>query len=146
MCCSLFGGGVIFEHSRLHTHLTLDAQPCLFFASFKHGGSRSRGGCKAGRLWLPFSELLHSARSQPARSPALLCMKGLLVGSQVPPESVSRRRKGGEAAFLKDTFICPLKSGQFKRCQLQCKTAREALSLPRVWSAAGREENGEPGV
>lgn len=43
--------------------------------------------------------LTKDATGGPARSPSLLCMKGLLVESQVPVESVTRRRKGGSLPF-----------------------------------------------
>lgn len=73
------------------------------------------------------STLTKDATGGPARSPSLLCMKGLLVEFQELLESVSRRRKGGESAFLKDTFICPLKTEQLVPFT-GAKTARGTLA------------------
>lgn len=104
----------------------------VYLASTVDQGAEAAAKQKDSGFPFKASILTKDATGGPARSPSLLCMKGLLVESQVPLESVSRRRKEGESAFLKDTFICPLKTGQFNRCHLQCKPAWGTLSLPRV--------------
>lgn len=66
-------------------------------------------------LWFRASSPTRDAAGGQARSPSPLAVNGLFVQAQVllgvcPTNQEEKRR---ESAFLKDTFICPLKTGQF---------------------------------